>query len=171
MVNINLTTEKINVKKPPLFKREVVILGGLLAVLVMAYGGLLFYEKSIMKKIEGKDAEYMQVYRELTEGNTKSIFDFQNRLSLASSLFSTGNPTLDNLKKMEEMIIPGIYISSFDYDIEQNKIKLNLAAQNYNLIAKQVLSFKKSGYFLEVGVSSSQIDANIIRFPVSLTLN
>lgn len=171
MVNINLTTEKINVKEPPLFKKEVVILVGLLAMLVMAYGGLLLYEKNIIKKTEGKNAEYVQVYRELTEGNTKSVFDFQNRLSSASGLFSTGNPTLDNLKKMEETVIPGVYISTFSYDIGQSKINLTMVAQNYSLMAKQILSFKKSGYFSEVGVSSSQSENNSIRFPVSLMLN
>lgn len=171
MVNINLTTEKITVKEPPLFKREVVILVGLLAVLIIAYGGLLLYEKNMIKKIEGKNAEYVQTYRELTEGNTKNVFDFQNRLNSASGLFSTKNSTLDSLKKMEETVIPGIYVSSFAYDIEQNRISLTLVAQNYNLMAKQVLSFKKSGYFSEVGVSSSQSEANSIRFPVSLTLN
>lgn len=171
MVNINLTTEKINLKKPPLFKKEVVILFALLAVLVIAYGGLLFYEKNIIKKIEGKNSEYMEVYQELTEGNTKSVFDFQNRLSSASGLFSTGNPALDNLKKMEETIMPGVYINSFSYDVGQNKINLALAAQSYSLMAQQILSFKKSGYFSEVGVSDSQIKANGIQFPVSLTLN
>jgi len=171
MVNINLTTENITAKAPPLFKKEVVILTGLLVVLMLVYGGLLLYEKQVTKKIQAKDAEYATVYKELTEGNTKAVFDFQNRLSSASSLFSTGNQTLENLKKMENWIIPGVYINSFAYDAGKKKISLGLVADNYNLMAKQIFSFKNAPEVSDVAVGSSQLEGWKVNFPITLTLN
>lgn len=171
MVNINLTTENITAKAPPLFKREVVILAVLLIALIIAYGGLLLYEKQVIKKTEAKNAEYAVAFKELTEGNTKAVFDFQNRLSSAGNLFSAGNQTLDNLKRMENLIIPGVYISSFSYDAEKNKISLNLVAENYNLMAKQIFSFKTAPEFSDVAVSSSQLEERNVNFPIILTLN
>ncbi|MEK7598209.1 MAG: hypothetical protein AAB487_00555 [Patescibacteria group bacterium] len=171
MVNINLTTENITAKAPPLFKREVVILTALLVALMIAYGGLLLYEKQVIKKTQDKNMEYAAAYKELTEGNTKAIFDFQNRLSSAGNLFSTGNQTLENLKKMETLIVPGVYINSFSYDTEKNKISLNLVAENYNLMAKQIFSFKTAQEFSDVAVSSSQLEERNVNFPITLTLN
>ena len=141
----------------------------LLMLLIAVYGGLIIYEKSLTKKIKDSDAQYAASYQELIEGNTKNVFDFQNRLTSASKLFPAGGAAFENLKKMEAVIIPGVYISSFSYNPSGNEITLDIVADSFNLLAKQVLSFKKSGYFSNTAVGASQIEKTGIRLAVILT--
>lgn len=169
MVNINLATEKINVQRPSLLKKEMIFLVILLVLLIAVYGGLLVYEKNLNKKIKDIDSQYAVNYQELTGGNTKNVFDFQNRLTSANKLFPSGGAAFENLKKMEAVIIPGAYISSFSYNPSSNEITLDIVASSFNLLAKQVLNFKKSGYFSNISVGASQIEKTDITLAVILT--
>ena len=170
MVNINLTTEKITVKEPRLFKREVVILFAILTILVMCYGAMIIYQGMLATRTSEKNAEYIELHKELTEGNTKEVFDFQNRLNVAKNLISSQSTTFDKLTQIQNIIIPKVYLNSFTYDPLGNQISLSCVADNYDSMAKQILSFKKSGLFSDVILSNSQNTDEGITFPVILMI-
>ena len=156
MVNINLVTEKITVKEPRLFKREVVVLFAILSILIVSYGGMIIYQGQLIKKTEQKNAEYQVLFKELTEGNTRDVFDFQNRLNVSRGLVDSQGATLKNLNQLQTVIIPRVYINTFSYSALENKISLECIAADYDAMAKQILSFKQSNLFSAVIVNSSE---------------
>ena len=98
-----------------------------------------------------------------------NFFNFQNRLNIANELFGKKDKTLEILDELEKRIIPGNYINSYDYDYEKKNLKIELVCNEYNNVAKQVLSLKNSSFFSEVALSKSSVDEKgDIRMPVEL---
>jgi hypothetical protein len=171
MVNINLKIEHTDIEKKTFFQKEVVILGSVLSLLVLAYAGLLIYKASLDKKTAVVIDQYGSKLATFQAGPAKRVFDFQNRLNTANNLIAKKDKTLEILQKFEEMIIAGVYIDSYEYESSKNKLTLNIIVKNYADMARQVFSFKNSGYFSEVSVSNSELsESGSIKFPVVLII-
>ena len=171
MVNINLKTEDIVVEKKYIFKKELVVLGTVLGLLIIMYAGMLIAKTIFDKKAIVASEEYGRKLAEFREGPAKEVFNFQNRLNKAQELTKKTDKTLEILQKLETLIIPDVYLESFLYERDKNQVTLGMVAKNYANIAQQVLSFKKSGYFSNVIVSKSEMDSKIgIKFPLNLII-
>lgn len=186
MVNINLVAQQE--ESPKEVKKEKLLNKGLLGiiaifVLTMAiYGGLVFFQKKLARDAETVRGDYRSRLAYFDESDAKEVVDFQNRISVVKGLWvgKTGVFKGVNMKEalgqIEKLIIPGdVYLSSLRYDEKTNAISLVAVADNYNVVAKQILGFKKgegSEYFSSVsaGKTSYNPDKNIINFDVNLRL-
>jgi hypothetical protein len=174
MVNINLTAgpphEEIEEKTNS--QKELLVLLAIVLILFLAYGGLYYYNKGLKNEsLRASEERETKTSAFLASEETKNFFDFQNRLNIANGLFVKKNKNLGILDELEKIIIPGIYISTYDYDDEAKTLKLELVCDEYNNVAKQVLSLKKSNYFSEIILSESRIDEKgDIRMPIELRL-
>lgn len=174
MVNINLTAgpphEEIEEKTNS--QKELLALLVIVLILFLAYGGLYYYNDNLKKEsLKASEERETKINTFLDSAETKNFFDFQNRLNIANELFVKKDKTQEILGELEKIIIPGIYINSYDYDSEKKTLKLELVCDGYNNVAKQVLSLKKSSYFSEITLSKSNINGNgEIEMPVELKL-
>jgi len=171
MVDINLKIEHADVEKKEFFQREVLVLAVVFVLLVIAYAGLLIYRTNLDKKTAAAAELYVSKLEAFRAGPAKKVFDFQNRLNAANDLVAKKDRSLEILQKFEEIIMPSVYIDSYSFEKEKNQLTLDLVAKNYNDIAKQILSFKNSGYFSGVSVSTSApAPPDGVRFPVILII-
>ncbi len=169
MANINLATGR---------QEEKIIgsgTGGLFAALfivVAVYGFLLFYGDYLEKSAAALKEEYDNKRVSFVAGNSKSVLDFQNRLIVAKDLLAQERNVNEDIKKIEELIIAGVYADSYNYDEAAKTVTLNCFANSYEITAKQILSFKSDEYFSAVSIGDTEIDTESgkINFSATLTI-
>jgi hypothetical protein len=135
------------------------------------YGGMLLYKEIVEKKIAASNGEIAAKEKTIKEGGNKDIFDFQSRISLASTLLEKKNSALGSLDKLQEVMIGGVSVKSYDYNVEENALVIECEANNYNSAAKQILNFKKSEYFSEVSVFDISPMKGKIVFSIKTKIN
>ena len=175
MVNINLTAGPPHeeIEKKTNSQKELLALLVITLVLFLAYGGLYYYNTGLKKESGAaiQDRE-TRISAFLDSQGTKIFFNFQNRLNIANELFGKKDKTLEILDELEKRIISGNYINSYEYDDEKKTLKLGLICNEYNNVAKQVLSLKSSSFFSKVNLSKSYVDEKgDISMPVELVLS
>lgn len=170
MVNINLKIDPSEEKKNISPVTAGMVLGGILLLLLIAYGGLLFYKSRLDMQAATINGEYGAKLESFKAGNAKNVFDFQNRLNNVVKLSDEKEKTADMLSIIEQTMVPDLYVDSLEYDKAKGEIKLSLNAKNYNGMAKQLLKFKNSGYFSDIQVVSSQVTEKGVKFPVTLVI-
>jgi len=169
MVNINLVTDG---KNQDGVGSGISWLAVLLLVVLGGYAFLVFYGKNLDKKMNNLKLEYKSKRNSLIEGDAKKVLDFENRLVLSRKLMSEERNVKQDIEKVEGLIISGTYLNSYFYDEGTQAITLSCYADNYETIAKQILSFKSSDYFLSVlaGETKFDVKSNKISFPIVLTI-
>lgn len=171
MSSINLSSFSQEEKKPAQLTEKSLLGVFLILVLVLAaWSGLFFYGKYLDKKIDQAKQNYQEQIVQLGNEGSKNVIDFQKRLDVSKALIAQGRNIGEDLTQIESLIVPNVYLSGFSYDESGKKISLNCVGDNYNTVAKQILSFKNSSYFSSVAAGSSNIDtqSNKISFPIEL---
>lgn len=184
MANINLTTSTQE-KEPLSFT---MINGGLLVITiiffltVISYIGIILYSRTVKGHIDDVKNQYNASYESVISNNkAKDVADFQNRTDTIKKLLSsdsTGN-VFEDFAVIEKIILPNVHIDSYAYDSQKNQVTLQCVADNYNTVAKQILSFKtfkdenNFSYFsvTKAGEATLSPDAGTVSFPVTLKIN
>jgi Tfp pilus assembly protein PilN len=173
MVNINLAESEYSQKEQTgkLYNTGAFVLLLVLIILLAAYFWLSFSIKNIDGKIAAANAQYAQERTKLVKSANKEVVDFQNRMDMASNLVSERNPGVESLPAIEKAFIPGVYATSLNYDQEKNSVDLAGVADTYEVLAKQILSFKQSENFSGVAVGKTGLDqsGNVV-FDLSLNI-
>jgi hypothetical protein len=169
MVNINLVTDGKN--------RESIGSGvtGLFVLLLLVlglYAFLVFYGKSLDKKADSLKLDYDSKRSSLVVGDSKKILDFQNRLTLAKESMTKERDMKQDIGKVEEALAAGVYLNGYVYDDATKSIALDCYSDSYESVARQILSFKSSDYFLSVLAGETKLDTKSSRvsFPIILTI-
>lgn len=185
MVNINLAAQQE--ENPREEKKEGLLNRGLLGIIAIfiltlaVYGVLIFLQKKFIKDAGAVRSDYNNKLTYFNEDDAKEVVDFQNRISVADGLWDArkddfeGANMREALSKIEKLMIPKVYLNSLRYDEKTKTISLIAVADNYNVVAKQILGFKTgegSDYFSSVsaGKTSYNTEKNIINFDVNLRL-
>lgn len=183
MVNINLATEDFGSQSAYSYKRGVFVLSLLLVMAILVYLGLLFWqnhlEKQLNENISGTIADqYNQAEKQFSQSpNSRRVIDFQNRLQAAGKVFSADKPLLDNLSKIESLMIPGVYLDSLNFDASGKNLTVDGTANSFNNLAKQILSFKEAksnngGEYFSVTTGKTSVDKDgKIKFSLILKQN
>lgn len=166
---INLTTAEAKDESAIPYKKGIISIIAVGIVMALIYGGIYFYKTKLAEKISVLDSKYGGELSKLTESKNKDVVDFQNRIVMAKSMVAERSMAVEGLTEMEKDILPGVYAETYEYDRLKNEIKLNCVADNIDLISKQILIFKKSGFFQEVypGEIKSQ-EKGMIAFTINL---
>jgi len=159
MIDINLHQAvekdlKISRRKN-IFKSGSFISFSLLALVVVLFGAIKLYQKTL----ETKEVMLTQMKsKELASfdaGTVNDLTDFQKRLdSISFNLENKDNP--DEITKIvESLMVEGASLNSLSYDDMDKKIELEVVADSFRLAANQMLSLKKSGLFSNVLINDS----------------
>lgn len=160
MANINLATHSYAAdRKSVSYSVGLTVTFVVLVVLLIGYGAILFIDKNTQAKSAEADSQYAAEYQKLITSN-KDVVDFQNRLIIAKDLVVQEGVGYSSLPAVEKAMIPGVYLADFNYDQAQKTISVTGVADNFDMLAKQILSFKESKYFAEVSAGSTTLDQN-----------
>jgi len=161
-------------------KNQVAISGGalsgiaiILLLVLLLWVGLFVYGKYLDKKISDAEISYKGYVKELSNGDSPKVIDFQRRLEISKNLVEMGRNTQEDLAQIELLMIPTAYLKSYSYDDEKNKLTLSFVGDNFNTMAKQILSIKNSDYFSSVIAGTSTVDSktNAVDFTIEAVLS
>lgn len=140
---------------------------------LLLYGGLYFWKNQLESEIQAVKDAYFSQYAKLKGDDTKEVIDFNNRTIVAKSLLSDDRNLQDSLVEIEKLMIDGVFLTSFEYEYDGKSETVSLVgtSNNFNAVAKQILSFKSSEYFSGVTGGKSKINANtgLIDFEVNMS--
>ena len=159
MVNINLADDAYQKdNKTSIYNKGALILALVLIFLIAGYLAIYFMQKNVIGKISDANKLYGQEHDKLLSGRNKEIVDFQNRMTVAKGLVNKKNSGLEGLPAMEKTILPGVFLNSFDFKEEGSALEIQGVADNFEVLAKQIASFKNSSYFSGVDVGKTALD-------------
>lgn len=184
MSNINLTTNIEEKKLAPL----PMINGGLLAITLfflltaVSWVGITIYNKNVKSQIDAVKSQYDKSYNSIVSNNkARDVADFQNRTDQVKKMLDgdSGGNTVQNLGIIEKIILPSVYLDSYAYDKQNGQITLRCVTDNYNNVAKQILSFKtfkdenNFSYFSVAKAGETTLNQEIgkVNFPIVLKIN
>lgn len=174
MANINLTSLSQEERKQGRFSQGALV--GVFAILILVlivWGGLLLYKQYYLEKnISDAKTSYKTYMEQLAKSDSQKVIDFQRRLDVSKDLIAQTRSMPGDLAQVEASMIPNSFIASYSYDDANKRISLNCVGDNFNTMAKQILSFKNSAYFSSVTAGASVVDAQTgkITFPIELTI-
>ena len=147
MPQINLSTgsgsEKI---EPSRFRSNLSIILSLLiiAATVGVYFGVVAYRRSVDREFSNIDAEITSKRSMISGEKANRVADFSDRLSiigknLSDSAMSPNEP----LSKIERSMVPGVNLSSYEYDLEKRVVRAFVVADSFRSLAEQLVSLKQ----------------------------
>ena len=170
MSNINLATGETPRNNSRTSKSGLLISVIVLILLICLYGALLFINKKVSAQISSVQNQYKTEYGKLLAGDGNNIIDFENRSKVARKLISQNKPVSVSFSQIENSLLPSVYLTSYKYDKKKGIIALNCVGDNFNTVAKQILSFKENKYFYQVIPGASQINAQTNQLSFSINL-
>jgi hypothetical protein len=169
MTNINLATSGLPQKQGMPYKKGIISIVIMLAILAGGYGWLTFESGKVKSETIAVNSDYQAEYQKLINNN-KDIVDFQNRITLVKNLLSKENRTLGSLSELEKNLLPGAYLT--EYALNGSNLKLSIVANDFDVLARQVASFKSSSSFSGVSVGKSSLnDKNKVVSEIVLNVN
>lgn len=172
MANVNLVTGEVKRDTSGFLYAGNLVIFIILVLVIAAYVGLIVGKNILDKNIQSAQATYSTDTAKFSQDSAKTVVDVQNRLSASQNLVNKGKDSADLFSLLEKDIVPGAYINEYKFDDATNTITLSGTADNYNTVAKQVLSFKSDSAFASVFGGQSTLDQtnNVINFTVILKL-
>jgi hypothetical protein len=174
MVNINLATgqQHTETREESSYKKRLNLALLVIVLIGGVYAGIFFYGRSLDNKIALADNQSAAAIATLDSGGKSAVFDYQNRLSAAKSLANQKSQSLEVLRKMEGLVLPGVYLQSFEFVGDgSGSVKLSAIADNYDLVAKQIMNFKSSDYFSSaVNERSGIAEGGKVSFDITLII-
>jgi len=145
----------------------------LVAIVVLSYIAMVIYRGYLGRNIDKVTAEYQEKRKTFVSQNAKEVLDFQNRLDFARNSAKSQRDSVMDFREIEKLIIAGTYVTSYDYDNESGTVKIGCMSDNYDIMAKQILSLRGSSYFAIVSAGESTLDTktNKVGFPITLKIN
>lgn len=161
MVDINLATGSTQTKNFNTAKS--VNVGVIVAVVLMfltlaVYGGLYFYNSRLKTEISAAEQTYITEIGKLTLEKNLNVFDFQNRIGVIKKEMIDSSVPLGILGKIEQDILPDVYLNSLSYDSANKALDLSCLTNGFNTFAKQIASFKGDDYFSEVNTNGASLN-------------
>lgn len=177
MANINLYQEDFEkqhlAKNKKIADKGLVISILVLSFTLLVFGGLKVYSKTIDDKINVLKNQIDRENKTIGLENTdmRRVAEFQEKMDIIKkNVASKIDPTV-NLEKIEKVIVAGSMLKSLEYS--PGNFSLTLVTDNFQVMARQILSFKKSGFFKNVDIDKVQRESkdNKIEYSAQLISN
>lgn len=169
MASINLATTGLPQKQGMPYRKGIISIATVIIILTGGYFWLAAENNKTAGAIGAVNSNYLAEYQKLTTSN-KEIVDFQNRIALAKDLLAEKNTALNSFSELEKDILSGAYLTA--YGLDGSKLTLSLVTDNFDILARQIASFKKNPYFSTVSVGRSSLnDTNKVTSEIVLNIN
>lgn len=127
-----------------------------LVIVFAVFGAAKFYSWRLSQEKLAVEAQILSESSTLSGKNIDRVVNFDERMKLALKETSSKNNFSDYLKELENSMVSGAKVDSFKYSPEGSKI--NIVAFDFETMARQTLSFKKSKYFKDFKIGDASRD-------------
>jgi hypothetical protein len=143
----------------------------LLALVLLAWGGLKFYQKSLLKQSAGLQEQYAKVFSAQDKTTASQIIDFQKKGAKLQQLLKSHLYTSESFNILAAATLPQVQWQSYDLSVETRKVSLKGLAVSYFILAKQMLALEEAG-FSGIEISGITLDnAGGVAFGVSFNFD
>lgn len=122
-----------------------------LMLVLLIYGGLLFYTKIVKGEAEKIKEQISVETKNLSSKDINRVADFKERLDNIEKENKNKSYPNDFFDQFRNLIVQGGQASDLTY--APDSATVNIVCDNFSTVAKQVLSFKGSDFF-----SDSRVD-------------
>lgn len=172
MGNINLSTAEREERAPVPYKGGIISVVAVVIILAAAYAGLYYYQAKLIQENNVLQAEFSVEKGKLNSEKSRNVVALQDRLNVAKGLAQAGNVPVQSLYELEKIMVPGNSIVSYAYDNDKDELALSCVAENFSLMARQILSFDNSSFFSGVHPEKSGLnDDKKVDYSIVLNLN
>lgn len=161
MSNINLyQNEQLSKEaiREGLFDKGLLVGTIIFVIFLAGFGGMKMYLRSLDSQIAAAKEEELASRNSLNKEDVNLVASFQQRMDMLASgkaAFAKNNP-ISVFQNVQNAMIGGVVAS--DINVKDKTVGVAFLADNFEVLAKQILSFKKSGVFKDVQMKNSVLD-------------
>lgn len=182
-LDVNLIPEGLANQEEQNFLKRLVRSGGLvaltLAVVGLAYLGIIWYKVTVNRQVDGVTAEVNQLEGTIAaiQADTERAGSLQQRLDLVSGLLDRHQYWTELFAILEAHTIDDVYYTNFSM-AGTEKVVLTAVGKDYQSVARQLVAFQQASDAI-TGVEINSALANLddagnyqdVNFTINLTLN
>jgi len=174
MADINLIPREYIERKKGIgayFSKTTIIIFALVVLGSLFYGGTVFYLKNLDKNMEVISQEILDLENKRDPDTEKIMIDLNERINILKDLLKNHFYWSQALGKIEESTIPEVYISDAGFNIEFEKVNINISGNTttYTNLARQILSYQEEPLVEKVKVSGISLDEKAgIKFDLAI---
>lgn len=153
----NEVTTVINWKKNIIILSSV--LGVVVLIIVVLYGGLIFWERSALQKEEALDAEITELKKAIAETKIKmkEVDAFRERLQLAGNLLDKHIYWTNFFSFLEKNILPDVYLTADFSGTPEGEYSFSALTTNFSRLADQIRFLRANKNVISVSVDGGKL--------------
>ncbi len=130
-------TKRIEIGTKTAFNPGVLIL----VIVLILYGGLLFYNWTLKIKVQEMDAAFIAFNQARNKNQENRVSEVQSKLSQAQALLEEHALWSKGFKKIQQLTLPSVQFQSLTASLPELKFEFRATAPNLTSIAKQGANF------------------------------
>lgn len=163
MAEINLLKNELQEKGPFSFSfggkglASLYVVAAILAVELLAFGGLVIYEKQIQKQARAYEAEAADVDLEIskTDKDRKAAISFQRRINNAQVLLNNHLLWTRVFEEISKNTVKSVRFDTMQVVTGESKIQILGVTPSYTELGKLILGLRQSEHVLEVDLKTT----------------
>ena len=146
-------TKRIDIGSRTTFGPSVLIL----VIILVLYGGLLFYNRTLESKVQELDASFTAFNQARDKTGENRINEVQSKLSQAQILLDEHVLWSEGFKKIQELVLPSVQFQSLTASLPELKFEFRATAPNLTSIAKQGANFLADDSIKDMSVNQIKV--------------
>ncbi|MBU2265098.1 hypothetical protein KJ784_02860 [Patescibacteria group bacterium] len=143
--------------KETLARLGVILIVGALGLVLLLWGGLIFYGKSLAAQISDLKKKQAEIFSVEDKKMAAKIVNFDENAVLIQSLLKKHIYSSAIFDKLSLVSLPRVQWRSFDLLVESNRVALKGFSADYATLAKQMLALEEEG-FTNLKISNILLD-------------
>lgn len=121
------------------------------------------------RRIAGVENNIKSLEKEIPAQDREEVSAFYSQLVNLQSLLGQHVYASQIFERLELNTHPQVAFTNFDYDLTENRIKLDGYSQDLKALSEQLLSFQRTSDFDKVNLSNVRQSANKINFTIEVS--
>ncbi len=141
-------------------------------IVVLLYGGLFFYNQTLIGKIDELDASFLSFNQSRNKEEEERVGEVKTKLDQAQVLLSEHSLWSMGFKKIQELTLPTVQFDSLTASLPELKFEFRGTAPNLSSIARQGANFLADESIKDLSINQIRVlTTGKTEFVVKLTFN
>lgn len=143
-----------------------------LIVILVLYGGLLFYNQTLKKRAEELDATFIAFNQSRDRNQENRVNEVKSKLDQAKILLDEHILWSKGFKKVQQLTLPSVQFDSLAASLPELKFEFRATAPNLTSIAKQGANFLADESIKDLSINQIKIlTTGSTEFVIKLTFD
>ena len=151
-INLSQSTTERKVDRRKFFDAGMIFSSALLFIVLAAWGGIYYLSSKTTQEIASLQGEIDASGIEMKGPKIDRILAFDARIETVSKNIETQVDTSQMLTSLEELVIPSIRLTNYQYDHENGNVIIEGVTSDFKFLAQQIISFKKNERYTNIHV-------------------